>query len=196
MGVTGVFGRDSTTLDGTLTTGFGPFATTRTGSITDTLVGFGDLYPMITLKWNDGVHNYMTYVTGDIPVGAYDPNRLSNMGIGHGAIDAGGGYTYLNPMTGMNFRVSPASPIILRTRIRRFRAASISISIGARRSFSRSRPLSVLSAMPISRSPTTPVDPDPWRLQVAGSRHWPAVRLYFPDRRHAGIPEHKRIRRI
>ena len=55
---------------------------------------------MITLKWNDGVHNYMTYTTGDIPVGAYDPNRLSNMGIGHGAIDGGGGYTYLNPLTG------------------------------------------------------------------------------------------------
>jgi hypothetical protein len=100
IGVTGVFGRDSTTLDGTLTTGFGPFATTRTGSIADSVVGFGDLYPMITLKWNDGVHNYMTYTTGDIPVGAYDPNRLSNMGIGHGAIDGGGGYTYLNPLTG------------------------------------------------------------------------------------------------
>ena len=31
------------------------------------------------------------------PVGAYNPNRLSNIGIGHGAIDAGGGYTYFNP---------------------------------------------------------------------------------------------------
>ena len=103
ISVTGVFGRETTTLDGTLTAGSGPFATTRTGSITDTLVGFGDLYPMITLKWKDGVHNYMTYATGDIPVGAYDPNRLSSMGIGHGAIDAGGGYTYLNPMTGHEF---------------------------------------------------------------------------------------------
>ncbi|MBR1124954.1 transporter [Bradyrhizobium lablabi] len=100
MGVIGVFGRNSTTLDGTLTAGFGPFAVTRTGSISDSLVGFGDLYPMVTLKWNDGVHNYMTYATGDIPVGAYDPSRLSNIGIGHGAIDAGGGYTYLNPVTG------------------------------------------------------------------------------------------------
>ena len=100
IGVTGVFGRNRTTLDGTLTTGFGPFAVTRMGSISDSLTGFGDLYPMITLKWNDGAHNYMTYATGDIPVGAYDPNRLSNIGIGHGAIDAGGGYTYLNPVTG------------------------------------------------------------------------------------------------
>lgn len=29
---------------------------------------------------------------GDIPVGDYDPNRLSNLGLSHGAIDAGGGY--------------------------------------------------------------------------------------------------------
>jgi hypothetical protein len=33
-------------------------------------------------------------------VGAYEPDRLSNLGIGHGAIDAGGGYTYFNPETG------------------------------------------------------------------------------------------------
>ena len=42
----------------------------------------------------------MGYVTGDIPVGSYDPNRLANLGMGHGAIDAGGAYTYLNSMTG------------------------------------------------------------------------------------------------
>lgn len=70
------------------------------GSIGDSLTSVGDLYPMITMKWNSGVNNYMTYVTGDIPVGGYDPKRLSNLGIGHGAIDAGGGYTYLNPAAG------------------------------------------------------------------------------------------------
>ena len=30
-------------------------------------------------------------------------HRLSNIGIGHGAIDAGGGYTYFNPQTGHEF---------------------------------------------------------------------------------------------
>ena len=45
----------------------------------------------------------MTYITGDIPVGAYDPTRLANLGIGHSAIDAGGGYTYFNPATGREF---------------------------------------------------------------------------------------------
>jgi hypothetical protein len=42
----------------------------------------------------------MVYVTGDAPVGDYDRARLANLGIGHGAIDAGAGYTYLNPATG------------------------------------------------------------------------------------------------
>jgi hypothetical protein len=45
----------------------------------------------------------MTYVTGNIPVGDYDPMRLTNIGLGHGAIDAGGAYTYLNPATGNEF---------------------------------------------------------------------------------------------
>jgi hypothetical protein len=55
------------------------------------------------LRWNAGVNNFMTYITGDIPVGAYDPTRLSNTGIGHGTIDAGAGYTYFNPQTGREF---------------------------------------------------------------------------------------------
>jgi hypothetical protein len=103
IGVTGLFGRASTSLDGTLTALLGPLVITRTGSISDSLTSVGDLYPQATLKWNAGVHNFMTYVTGDIPVGAYDPTRLSNLGIGHGAIDGGGGYTYFNPATGHEF---------------------------------------------------------------------------------------------
>ncbi|GLR93405.1 hypothetical protein GCM10007858_10290 [Bradyrhizobium liaoningense] len=64
------------------------------------MTGFGDLIPQFALRWNAGVHNYMTYITGDIPVGAYQSSRLANIGLGHGAIDAGGGYTYFNPQTG------------------------------------------------------------------------------------------------
>ena len=37
------------------------------------------------------------------PTGGYDPSRLANLGIGHNAIDAGGGYTYFNPQTGHEF---------------------------------------------------------------------------------------------
>jgi hypothetical protein len=67
------------------------------------VTGFGDLIPQASLRWNFGAHNVMTYVTGGIPVGAYDPQRLANLGIGHGAIDAGAGYTYFNPQTGREF---------------------------------------------------------------------------------------------
>ena len=104
----GAYGANSTTLAGSLTgtlTGPGgigiPFS--RFDSIDSSLTAFGDLVPQFALRWNAGVNNYMTYVTGDIPVGAYDSTRLANLGIGHGAIDAGGGYTYFNPQTGHEF---------------------------------------------------------------------------------------------
>jgi hypothetical protein len=104
----GAYGVVGTTLAGQLSgtiTGPGgnsiPFM--RSDSISDTTWGFGDLIPMFALRWNAGVNNYMTYITGDIPVGAYQSDRLSNVGIGHGAIDAGGGYTYFNPETGHEF---------------------------------------------------------------------------------------------
>jgi len=70
---------------------------------TDSITGGTDLYPYASLAWASGNNNWMTYVTGDIPVGAYQSNRLANLGIGHGAIDAGGGYTYLNDKTGLEF---------------------------------------------------------------------------------------------
>jgi hypothetical protein len=78
------------------TVGLGPFAAPRS----DALFGGSDLYPTVQLYWNAGVHNFMAYLAGDIPVGSYNSNRLSNIGIGHGAIDAGGAYTYLNEKSG------------------------------------------------------------------------------------------------
>jgi hypothetical protein len=69
----------------------------------DTTTGFGDLYPNAQLFWNSGVHNWMAYLTGNVPVGAYDASRLANLGLGHGAIDAGGAYTYLDRQTGWEF---------------------------------------------------------------------------------------------
>jgi hypothetical protein len=103
IGITGLFGRSSASVDGTLTAALGPLAVTRTGFIQDSITSVGDLYPQATLKWNAGVHNFMTYLTGDIPVGAYSSTRLANLGIGHAAIDGGGGYTYFNPAAGQEF---------------------------------------------------------------------------------------------
>jgi hypothetical protein len=104
----GAYGVVDTTLAGQLSgaitgPGGGSIPFMRSDSINDTTWGFGDLIPQFALRWNSGVNNYMTYITGDIPVGAYQSDRLSNLGIGHGAIDAGGGYTYFDPKTGHEF---------------------------------------------------------------------------------------------
>jgi hypothetical protein len=101
----GIYGNNSTSLAGALTgtltvPGVGTTPFSRFDSIDSSLTAFGDLYPFYSMKWNAGVNNFMTYVAGDIPVGAYQSTRLANIGIGHWAIDAGGGYTYFDPKTG------------------------------------------------------------------------------------------------
>jgi hypothetical protein len=100
LGAFGAVGRVSTEVNGTISAGVAGFTATRQGSISDTTPGFGDIYPQAMLRWNNGVNNWIVYATGDIPVGTYASTNLSNLGLGHGAIDAGGGYTYLNPQTG------------------------------------------------------------------------------------------------
>lgn len=97
-----IAGRSSASVDATLT---GPGGGTISGSRSESITGFGDLFPQFSLKWNDGVNNYMTYVTGNIPVGSYDPDRLANLGLGHAAVDGGVGYTYLDPGTGREFSI-------------------------------------------------------------------------------------------
>jgi hypothetical protein len=99
----GIFGYSTADLNGTLTTSLGPLTAVRPQSFSSNVLGFGDLYPQAYLKWNSGVHNFMIYGFGDIPVGAYESTRLANLGIGHGAADAGAGYTYFDPATGHEF---------------------------------------------------------------------------------------------
>lgn len=84
----------------------GPLGGTISGSRSDTLTAFGDIAPFGTLKWNDGVNNFMVYSTVSLPVGSYDPDRIINAGFGHAAIDSGLGYTYLNPTTGREFSIT------------------------------------------------------------------------------------------
>jgi hypothetical protein len=103
VSVSSWFGRSSADIAGTLTAAAGPIVATRSGTLGDALTSYGDIVPTATLRWNQGVNNYMSYITGDIPAGDYSPVRLANIGIGHGAIDTGGGYTYFNPATGNEF---------------------------------------------------------------------------------------------
>src|SRR5262249_44134589 len=79
----------------------GPFSKSITRQQDTT--GFTDLIPMFTDRWNAGVNNYMVYMTGGIPVGLYSASNLANIGIGHGAIDGGVGYTYFDEKAGHEF---------------------------------------------------------------------------------------------
>jgi hypothetical protein len=99
----GFVGRASTSVSGTLAASAPPFSFIRSESVGDSVTGAGDLYPQATLKWNNGVNNFMVYATGDVPVGTYSATSLSSLGIGHGAVDGGAGYTYLNTTTGLEF---------------------------------------------------------------------------------------------
>ncbi len=107
VGLMGFPGYNHTSLsastNGVLTLPGGSIPLSRTVNLSDSTGGFGDLYPQASLRWNAGVNNFMTYITGDVPVGDYNSANLANLGIGHGAIDSGAGYTYFNPETGHEF---------------------------------------------------------------------------------------------
>jgi hypothetical protein len=105
LSMAGAYGRSIAGLSGTLTATSGDTVATRQGSIEDARNGFSDLYPEATLRWNSGVNNFMVYSIGDIPVGTYNSANLANLGIGHGAIDGGFGYTYFDEKTGHEFSV-------------------------------------------------------------------------------------------
>jgi hypothetical protein len=93
VGMQVIFGKNTTSVAATLS---GPSGVTISGTRSDDVVGFGDLSPNFSLTWNRDVHNFMVYATSGIPTGAYQATRLSNIGIGHWAVDSGAGYTYLN----------------------------------------------------------------------------------------------------
>lgn len=108
LGMMALYGGNTTSVNGTLSgtiigPGGGMIPFMRSVSISDSVTGFGDLYPQFAVRWNAGVNNYMVYMTGDIPVGDYSSTSLANIGIGHGAFDAGTGYTYFDPQAGHEF---------------------------------------------------------------------------------------------
>lgn len=100
VSVGAAYGRVSAGIDATLT---GPNGNTVSGSESDGRNGVSDLYPTATLKWNHGVHNTMAYLAAGVPTGTYDKNHLANLGTNHWALDAGGGYTYLDQKAGREF---------------------------------------------------------------------------------------------
>jgi hypothetical protein len=95
------YGGNDTSLNATASVTPGPL--TKSVSFGQDTPGLADLIPQFSDRWNFGVNNFMVYITGDIPAGVYSSQNLANLGIGHGAIDGGAGYTYFDPAAGNEF---------------------------------------------------------------------------------------------
>jgi hypothetical protein len=100
LSLAGAYGKVNVDVNATLT---GPGGSALSGGQSDSLTSAADLYPMGSLKWNRGVHNYLAYTMLGVPVGSYEAGRLANLGTNHWSADVGGGYTYLNEKTGREF---------------------------------------------------------------------------------------------
>jgi hypothetical protein len=174
----GVAGRNEGSAALSLT---GPLGNTIALNRTQDLVSYGDVIPQVTLKWNQGVNNYMVYGMGNIPIGDYDSNRLANLGIGtvQSTSAAATPTSIRSPAT--NSPASSASPTISRTPTRTTRTAPTSISTGAPRISSTSSSSSASSATTSSRSPTTSVRQRRSAASARGSRRRAADRLHLPD---------------
>ena len=73
------------------------------GSQSGSQSGGTDLYPMVALKWVQGNNHNTAYLLANVPTGAYQLERLANLGLNHWALDGGYGYTYLDETKGHEF---------------------------------------------------------------------------------------------
>jgi len=170
VSVASLVGNNATSIFGTLT---GPGGATLSGSRSDSLFGVGDLYPAASLRWNQGVNNFSTYLTGDIPVGSYDSSRLANLGIGHGAIDFGSGYR----------------DELSKRRGRASRLGRVAVSFAQRPSGGRR-----LCLRPDHRRQR--LGREARIVRIARDRNRSANRIPVPGRRHAGLCEPQGLRRV
>ena len=180
VGMMGIVGHNNSSLDGTITGGVGPFFSDPAGSFDSSLTGLGDLVSAGFASLEQGVHNFMTYVTGDIPVGAYNPSAWPIL-----ASDTARSMAALATPTSTrkpatNFRRSAASPTISRIRIPNIEMVSTSISMGHFRNSYPSSCSLALSATPISKSRRTAALADfgPFKSRVSGMG--PQIGYLFP----------------
>ena len=178
----------ATNIDGTLTALLGPLVITRSGSIEDSITSVGDLFPQATLKWNAGVHNFMTYMTGDIPVrlrsdaprqSRHRSRRDRRRRRLHLLQSADRARIFGRCGIYLQFQ-EPRHELPERHRFPR-RLGRLPVSLKA--AFCRSRRIRLSADH--QRLRTTP---DPWWLPLARNRRGSANGLYVPGRRrHAGL---------
>jgi hypothetical protein len=162
LSVSSWFGRDTASIAGTLTASTGSVFATRTGMIEDALTSYGDIVPTATLRWNSGVNNFMTYLTGDTLSATMIRRGLQILVSGTERSMQAEPTLISTPPQEMSSPPSPALPTTSRIPIRNTAAASISTSTGVHRTSSRSSFSSVSPDMPISKSPTIPVKTRFW----------------------------------
>jgi hypothetical protein len=77
------YGRTEASVDATIMGNLGlggpGFAVGR--SLTQAITGICDMSPMASLRWNFGVNNFMTYLTGNLTTGRYDQGRGSSISV-------------------------------------------------------------------------------------------------------------------
>src|SRR5262249_34000581 len=161
------WGRSEPSIDATLTAILGPLSAVRTVSIGDSRYGFSDFGAQGNLRWNFGVHNFMTYAAANAPTAPMMRlgSPISASGIGRSTAEAATPILTRRPDT--NSRPCSASPTISGIRTPITRTASACISTGALLSSSRSSFTSALSATGRTSSPLTSVLPRSW---VSSSR--------------------------
>ena len=137
LSMAAAYGTTEVSANATLT---GPRGNVLAQNPSDSVTGPADLYPQATLRWNNGVHNFIAYTMAGIPVGAYEAGRLANVGTNHWAVDVGGGYTYLNQKTGLEFSAVLGVYVQLREPGHRLpERYQLRTWTGAPRNFSRSK---------------------------------------------------------
>src|SRR4029079_8984496 len=97
------YGRIQSSVDATISASLGGPGFTIGRSLTETATGFGDILPMASLRWNFGVHNFMTYLTGNFTTGVYHTGSIAKIGIVHKSSDGADAYTDSDPKAGHEF---------------------------------------------------------------------------------------------
>jgi hypothetical protein len=187
------------TINGTITgPGGGVLPFNRSDSFFDSVTGFADLIPQASLRWNAGVHNVMTYITGDIPVGKYDRTSLSNLGLGHGAIDWGLGYTYFNPQTGQEFSaVGGVTYNYVNPSTNYQSGMDFHLDYAASQFLTKQVQVGLVGY--VYHQLTGDISPGGrvGEFKITRDGYRAAVRLHLPDRHdHAGLPEHQGLQGI
>jgi hypothetical protein len=175
----------------------GPLGNTIALNRTQDLTSYGDVLPQVTLKWNMGVNNLMVYGTGNIPVGDYDPNRLANLGLGHGSMDFGGGYTYFNPQTGNEFSwVAGMTYNFNNAHTQYQNGIDYHFDWGASHFFTKQIQVGLVGYyfQQVSDDFGAPASLGGFRSRVAGVG--PQIGYILPDRRYAGLHQPERLQGV